>query len=361
MSLITGKNGPADKINKNRKGFFSRNQLTWTLTAVSFLFLIAVISIPALTNDEVLLSCCQNSGSTIFKKPQTFSGQLSLSGAWALYPLAARWVEEFQKENPGVKIDLQAGGAGKGMADVLSGLVDIGMISREVYPEEKAKGAWPFSVARDAVVATLNQKNPLLKLIEAKGISKEVYRKIWVEGSIKYWEEIYSQPGKTPIHLYTRSDACGAAETWASFLNAHQEDLKGIAIYGDPGLAEAVCRDSLGLGFNNLNFAYNPKTGQPLNGLAIAPLDVNANGYLDKDENFYSSRENLMVAISPGHYPSPPARDLYLVIKKPLNNQLLRSFLLWIMNQGQDLVKETGYVPLKKEVIEAQKKSLSAY
>ena len=43
-------------------------------------------------------------------------GTLSLSGAWALYPMALKWVEEFQKINPKVRIDVQAGGAGKVLA-----------------------------------------------------------------------------------------------------------------------------------------------------------------------------------------------------------------------------------------------------
>ncbi|MBC7362248.1 MAG: substrate-binding domain-containing protein [Candidatus Aminicenantes bacterium] len=294
----------------------------------------------------------------VFTSPQSLSGKLSISGAWALYPLAARWVEEFQKENPSVKIDLQAGGAGKGIADVLAGLVDIGMVSRAVYPEELSRGAIPIAVARDAVVATFNQKNPIIKTILEKGLSVEIFRAIWIEGRIKYWEEIYGLPGKTPIHLYTRSDACGAAETWAAFLGAHQEDLKGIAIYGDPGLAEAVRRDPLGIGFNNLNFAYNPQTGKPHHGLAICPFDLNHNGRLDPEENFYSNRDQLISAISSGLYPSPPARDLYLVVKKPLSNPLIRAFLGWVLDRGQKLVEETGYVALDKRVIEAEKQKL---
>jgi len=41
-------------------------------------------------------------------------GTLTLSGAWALYPMAVRWAEEFRKINPEVRIDISAGGAGKG-------------------------------------------------------------------------------------------------------------------------------------------------------------------------------------------------------------------------------------------------------
>ncbi|HRD01519.1 MAG TPA: substrate-binding domain-containing protein [Candidatus Saccharicenans sp.] len=295
----------------------------------------------------------------VSSQKKSLAGQISISGAWALYPLAVRWVEEFQKENPAVKIDLQAGGAGKGMADVLSGLVDIGMISREIFPEEIARGALPMAVARDAVVATLNEKNPVLKLIQERGLTREIFQAIWIEGQIKFWEEIYDQPGKTPIHLYTRSDACGAAETWAAFLGGHQEDLKGIAIYGDPGLAEAVRQDSAGLGFNNVNFAYHPETGRPHPGLAIGPIDIDQNGTLTPEEKFYGRRDELILAISRGVYPSPPSRQLYLVVKKPVSQPLVRAFLLWVLDQGQQYTGEAGYVALDESLIQTEKKKLS--
>ena len=285
------------------------------------------------------------------------SGKLSISGAWALYPLAVRWADEFQKENPAVKIDLQAGGAGKGMADVLAGLVDIGMLSRNIYPEEMSRGALPLTVARDAVVGTLNQKNPFLSAIQKKGLNREILRRIFVEGGVRFWEEILGLPGKTPINVYIRSDACGAAETWAAFLGAHQEDLKGVAIYGDPGLAEAVRRDPCGLGFNNLNFAYNPQTLKPHEGLAIVPLDLNLNGELDQEEDFYLDRNRLTSAIERGLYPAPPARDLYLVVKKTNLRPVTRAFLDWVLTRGQDLAGEAGYLKLDPQAagIERQK------
>lgn len=274
------------------------------------------------------------------------SGKISISGAWALYPLAVRWAEEFQKENPGVKIDLQAGGAGKGMADVLAGLVDIGMISRDVNPEELARGALPLAVARDAVVGTINQNNPFLKAILERGLTGGVLRDVFIEGKVRFWEELLGRPGQTPINVYIRSDACGAAETWAAFLGGHQEDLKGVAIYGDPGLAEAVRRDPYGLGFNNLNFAYNPGTLKPHPGLVIMPLDLDGNGRIGPEEDFYQDRNRLTAAINHGLYPSPPARDLYLVVKKTSVRPVALAFLEWVLTRGQDLSEEAGYLKL---------------
>ena len=48
--------------------------------------------------------------------------------------------------HPKVKIDIQAGGAGKGITDVLSKVTDIGLVSRELNPAEFKKGAFAIAV-----------------------------------------------------------------------------------------------------------------------------------------------------------------------------------------------------------------------
>lgn len=69
-----------------------------------------------------------------------------------MYPMVVKWAEEFQKVYPKVRIDVSAGGAGKGMSDVLSGMVDIGNVSRDIYSAEIEKGAFWVPVTKDAVV-----------------------------------------------------------------------------------------------------------------------------------------------------------------------------------------------------------------
>ena len=133
------------------------------------------------------------------------------------------------------------------------------------------------------------------------------------------------------LRVYTRSDACGAAKTWARYLGASQEELRGIAVYGDPGLAEAVRRDMQGIGYNNINFAYDARTKQPVPGLAILPVDVNGNGVLDKQEDFYGSRDALTAAIARGDYPAPPARDLFLVARGKPSRRLQISAITWVL------------------------------
>jgi phosphate transport system substrate-binding protein len=282
------------------------------------------------------------------------SGRITISGAWALYPMVIKWAEVYQKKYPEIVIDISAGGAGKGMADALSGVVDIGMVSRDINKAEIAKGAWWISVVKDAVIPMISSANPLQAELIKRGLTQNEFAQIWITGKITKWNNFIVNNKEYPIHVYTRSDACGASETWAKYVGGSQENLKGTGVYGDPGLADAVKNDTLGIGYNNVNFAYDAKTKKPIMGIQPIPLDINSNGRIDPDENFYIDRDSLMKAISENKYPSPPARNLHLVSRGIPEKIQVREFLLWILGDGQQYVTEAGYIALHKELIQKQ-------
>lgn len=288
------------------------------------------------------------------KEVQKLEGNISISGAFALYPLAVKWAEEFRKLHPDVKIDISAGGAGKGITDVLNNMVDIAMVSRDLAPTELEKGALPYYVAKDAVVGVVNAKNPAIKEILKSGVKKEGFNSIYITGEVKSWDNLFPNGPKGPIHVYTRSDASGAAESWAKYHGKKQEDLLGTAIFGDPGLATAVKRDPLGFGFNNIGYVYDLKTKKQIDGVRVVPIDVNGNGTIDKEEDFYGSIDKLVEAIADGRYPSPPARELFFVTKGKVSNPISKEFLKWVLTDGQKYVLESGFVNLSKERIKEQ-------
>jgi len=279
------------------------------------------------------------------------NGTITVSGAFALYPMMTRWAEEFQKDNPAVQFDISAGGAGKGMTDTLTGAVDIGMVSRDVKPEEEAQGAYAIGVVKDAVFPVVNANNPLIADIMAKGISQETFRKIFITGEVKTWGEVVGNPEITDeIHVYTRSDSAGAADVWAQFLSGKgQADLLGIGVNADPGLLDAVVNDPLGIGYNNLGYAFDQATGKLPNGVKVVPIDANENNVADPDE-IIDTLLTASEAIASGRYPSPPARILNLVTNgKP--SGLVQAFILWILNDGQKFVPEAGYIQISPDMI----------
>lgn len=276
---------------------------------------------------------------------------LNFSGAFALYPLTIKWAEEYKKEHEEVRFNISAGGAGKGMADALAGTVDLGMFSREILQEEKDKGVWWVGLCIDAVLPTISADNPYLETLKNRGLTKEELTGIFIDGSITDWGDLLNVNESKEIQVYTRSDACGAAGTWAKYLGGKQEDLNGIGIHGDPALAEAVGKDPVGIAFNNTIFIYDIKTGKKRPGIEVIPIDINGNDIIDPVENFYGTFDAILKAIAEGDYPSPPARELYFVAKGKPEKQATLDFIKWTLTDGQKMVSEAGYVPITQDKI----------
>jgi phosphate transport system substrate-binding protein len=277
------------------------------------------------------------------------SGTISVSGAFALYPMMTVWADEFQKLHPDVQFDVQGGGAGKGMTDTIAGAVDIGMISRSIKPEEESQGIFWVPVTKDAVFPIISDKNPVKDQILAKGISQEIFSKIFITGEIKTWGEVIGDPSVTDqINVYTRSDSAGAAEQWAKFSGGKaQDELKGIGINGEPAMVDTVLKDPLGIGYSNLNSIFDLSSGSMVPGIVVPPIDVNSNGQADPAE-IYKVKKDAVTAIANDTYPSPPARFENLATRgKPTG--LTLAFIQWILTDGQQYLEQAGYVPLTSE------------
>ncbi|MFH1014174.1 MAG: PstS family phosphate ABC transporter substrate-binding protein [Thermoplasmatota archaeon] len=283
---------------------------------------------------------------------------IKVSGAFALYPMMGIWSEEYRSLHPDIKIDISAGGAGKGMSDAIKSLVDIGMVSREIYQSEIDQGIFWVSVCKDAVVATINEDNPVYESLNHTGLTRQQFIDIFITRTISTWGELINDTQNTnKINVYTRADSCGAAETWAKYLgNYTQNDLTNAAdaaIDGDPNLAAVVQGDIYGIGYNNINFIYDGTTQQPYEGIRPIPIDLNANGVLDGNEQVYEKLGDIVYAIANDVYPSPPARALHLVTKQNFSG-ITKDFVYWILTDGQQYIPDNGYIQLSPDMIDLQ-------
>lgn len=311
---------------------------------------LSILSLIALIAFSVTFSSCKNT--------KNQENTISISGAFALYPMTVKWAEEYKKLHPDISIDISAGGAGKGMTDVLSDLVDLAMFSRHVSNDEIAKGAYPIAVSRDAVLPIFSLSNSDANLITKHGSSQENFVKLFITKEITKWNQFIPETKNEDINIFTRSDACGAGEMWAAYLGKHQEDLVGVGVFGDPGIADAVKADKNSIGYANVIYVYDMHTRQPYEGIGVIPLDLNANGTIDTEENFYGSLDSVMSAIAENRFPAPPARDLYLISKGKPQKKAVVDFINWILTEGQKFVGEAGYVNLNSEQIKKEQEKL---
>lgn len=120
----------------------------------------------------------------------TAGGALVITGSSTIAPLVAEIAQRYEREHPGVRIDVQSGGSSRGIADVRGGLANIAMVSRALAVGEQALHAYP--IARDGVGLIVSARNAVPELSDAQVAS--VYR-----GEIRSWAQLGGRDAKVVV------------------------------------------------------------------------------------------------------------------------------------------------------------------
>jgi ABC-type phosphate transport system substrate-binding protein len=108
-------------------------------------------------------------------------GKLIITGSSTMAPLVSEIGKRFERLHPGTRIDVQTGGSSRGIADTVTGLADIGMVSRALKSQERAlHGA---TIAHDGITMILHQDNPVHELTDKQ--IKAIYT-----GDITNWKTV---------------------------------------------------------------------------------------------------------------------------------------------------------------------------
>jgi phosphate transport system substrate-binding protein len=113
--------------------------------------------------------------------PEPNVRNLVLTGSGSMLPLMRDIGKRFESEHPGVRVDVQAGGSTRGVADVRQGLADIGMVARPLKPDEVMLHATP--IALDAVCIIVNRATGV------KALSDDQIVRIYTRG-VSNWKEV---------------------------------------------------------------------------------------------------------------------------------------------------------------------------
>ena len=292
------------------------------------------------------------------QKPE--NGKVIITGSRFTYPLVEKWIEEFKKEYPEVPFRIIArGGTNVDSANLI-------INAHKLHPEEIKGGNYVVNIGRYALLPVANAKNPLLAESRKKGIKEKQLKKMFFK---KYDPFAAEEPVKTketnvyiPI-IYTRAQKACAPITFAANYGFLQEDIVGKPIGGDDKhLIMAIERDTNGLTYNNLNLIYDTQTREVKSKLAVMLLDLNGNGKLDSEENFYTKLDDVIARLERKKIPEIPVE--YINISFPAqiieSNKNISLFLDWVLTKGQNFNHELGFLDFEPEVLSKQKEILSA-
>ena len=114
------------------------------------------------------------------KKPK---GKLVIAGSSSVTPLMEKLKEAYEKINPNANLEILQSDSTTGVTSTIEGVVEIGMVSREVKQSELKKGLKAQVLALDGLAVIVHKSNKL------DDISKESVKKIFM-GEVTDWDEV---------------------------------------------------------------------------------------------------------------------------------------------------------------------------
>ena len=87
------------------------------------------------------------------------AGKVTVGGSSSVTPVMEKLKEAYQKVNPNAKIEVQESDSSTGIAGAAEGTFDIGMASRELEDDERAKGIKTTKIAMDGIAVIVNRDN----------------------------------------------------------------------------------------------------------------------------------------------------------------------------------------------------------
>ncbi len=277
-----------------------------------------------------------------------------ISGGVGPLPMVEVWADLYE-DQADVVFDISGGGTGVGVSDLFNGQVDIAMMGREPEPEEVEQGLFAVPMLIDTVVGTVNADNPVIDEIREHGLSREELEAVFTR-EVETWGELYDVDVDEEIEVYGRSDASAAYKQWGDFLGGDdvaytENELEGFADAnhdGDQRVAEAIGSNENAISLNNINYVYDLTSGELESDVRPIPLDLDGDGTLSEEERFYETREEFLAAVEAGTYPAPPAREMFLASDGPFEEEA-SEFVEYVLADGQEHVRDNGYVPLEEE------------
>lgn len=299
-----------------------------------------------------------------------------IQGAGATFPapLYAKWVDEYQKLHPDVKVDYQAVGSGAGIKAITDRTVQFGASDAPMSADqEKAAPAKLLHLPTVAGQIVMIYNLPGVNGLKMNGdLVEQIYNKqirTWNDEKIKALNPGLNLPAM-PIVVAHRSDGSGTTFIFTSYLSAVSKDWadkvgKGTAIdwpvgiggKGNDGVAAAVKNTTGGFGY--VEYAYAKK-----NSLAYA-VEINKAGKEVEPtvENIVSAASASLTMFPPdmkvsivdasGDKSYPICGFTYLLVyddlsymkDKNLATQTLQ-FIMWCETDGQKMAADLGYAKL---------------
>jgi phosphate transport system substrate-binding protein len=315
--------------------------------------------------------------------PVTLNG----AGATFPYPLYSKWIAEYNKQFPNIRVNYQSIGSGGGIRQIIAGTVDFGATDAPMKTDESKQAPgklFHIPATIGAVVLTYN----VPEATEPLKLSAEALADIYL-GKIKKWNDpkiaadnaAIKLPAKE-ISVVYRTDGSGTTNVYTDYLSSVSAEWKdkvgvgksvkwpvGLGAKGNEGVTGQIKTTPYTLGY--VERAYATQNKLPMvelknkSGKFVAPTTAAMSAAAEGVEMPPELYVSLVSSAAEAAYPITGYTYMlvYADAKDAAKGEAIAKYMWWALHDGQKFAESLDYAPLPAKVVtlvEARLKELSA-
>lgn len=307
------------------------------------------------------------------------STAINLQGAGATFPkpIYEKWVSEYAKINPNIKINYQANGSGAGQKAILENTSDFGASDDPMKDEDLANtDILHIPTVLGAVVLTYN----LPDVKEPLKLTPDTIAGIYL-GNIKKWNDEKIKTDNPNINLpdadispVYRADSSGTTAVFTDFLSNANAEWKekvgankqpswitgvGGGAKGNDGVTGQVKNIPNSIGYIEIAFAKANNMPMALIknkvGNFVEPTIENVSAAAAGSVGSMSDDMRVKITNTDGANSYPISSYTYILVHKDqkdaVKGKALVDFLWWAVHDGGKFTRDLHYAPLPDEVV----------
>lgn len=291
---------------------------------------------------SLLLGACGGGGNADSGKGE---GEVKGDGSSTVGPIIEKLNEKFAKDNKDVTVSSGTSGTGGGFEKFISGSTDFSNASRPIKDEEKKKlddkgiKYDEFKIAQDGVTITVNKDNDFVDELTKEQL-KEIY-----SGKAKTWKDVNPKWPSKEIKAYSPDQSHGTYDFFTEEV-MDKGDIKAEKNADTNVIVQSVQKNEQGIGYFGYNFYEQNK--DKLKEVKIKGDDG-------------KSVEPTKKTIQDGSYPLSRPLFLYVKEKSLEDNDVMREFLKFTLDDKGKSAEDAGYVASPSKVYKDGIKELDKY
>lgn len=247
-----------------------------------------------------------------------------MDGSTTVLPFGQEAVEQYMKENPGVKFSVSGTGTGNGFKSLADGSAQIANASRFIKESEikscMSKNVYPvpFAVALDCIVPIVHKSNPVKNLTRAQ--LKDIYT-----GKTTNWKEVGGPDMK--IVVVGRDTSSGTYGTWQEMIldkggKARVTPRAQVAA-SSGAMLSSISKNKNAIGYEGMGYVNKSVNGLSVDGIKASPNTARNGKY-------------------------PLSRFLYMFTNNWPEGNILDFIMFMQSDSGQKIVNSAGFVSIRE-------------